>query len=406
MTNLRNTNVTFQDSLYMSEFAELRTANPGNRSDGEFLFDKLPLFFDDISSGGGTAAHQANGRDVLLSVVNTTTGTTAGLRSHYAVPYTPGSGQEIDITFTPDLAAIGGGTAYIFLRSKVTGTVTLETIAQSSWTTLTSGEDWATSHIFRMSFQSLRVGRIQFSIVKNGLPYKIAEITNDNERATGYWQYATLPPYWKLYNDADNTIFEAGYGDEDNGIGFRYVFNGKQATATARAICETVKSQGGDKLFDMPGLSWEADNYTTPITVAATLVPILSIRVASTFNSLANFGIIIPESFEIRTDQPLVYRVFYRPTLTDASFAAIPDSAHVGVEMDVSATAITGGYKIGGGYVTTGGVNQAAVKSTLLGKVIMALGYAGVSDIVSVAAVRTSAQSASAYAAISGREIR
>ena len=55
------------DNLTLSEFGEQRTAEPGNRSDGEFLYDLQPLLYDNISANGGTATHVVNGRHILLA---------------------------------------------------------------------------------------------------------------------------------------------------------------------------------------------------------------------------------------------------------------------------------------------------------------------------------------------------
>ena len=116
------------------------------------------------------------------------------MRKHYWTPYTPGNGQEIDITGTLNAANVAGGTAEVFLRSTVTGVTTLQTIPQADWTSASTGVHWQYSQIFRFSFQSLRVGRIQFSLVRCGIPLKCYEISNDNIRATGICQYASLPP--------------------------------------------------------------------------------------------------------------------------------------------------------------------------------------------------------------------
>jgi hypothetical protein len=398
---------TPSDNLSMSEFGEQRTASADNRVDLEYLYDKLPLLVDDISSGTGSATHNANGRHVDLAVGGAAIGAQGGMRGHSWITYTPGSGQEIDVTGTADAANVGGGTAQVFLRSTVSGSTTLETINQASWVAATSGVHWQYSQIFRISFQSLRVGRIQFSLVRDGLPVKVAEIDNDNRRITGYWQYANLPPYWRIYNvtegGVDKTISEFGYGDELNGVGFRYVWPSVQAAATALAICGTVKSQGGGSLQSIPGTPW-----VTPIlaakTVSTTLIPLLSVRVASTFNSLANRALVIPTGWSVTTDQPINYALIYRPTLTGASFAAI-DAAYNGVEFDATASAITGGYRVDGDYVTAA-VNSPRQAAGVLERVIMSLGSTGTSDILTLAAIRAGSSNASVVSYLKGKELR
>lgn len=390
------------DNVTISEFGEQRTASPGNRADFEFLYDKQPLFFDDISTGGGTVTHRPNERDLLLSIVNTTTGTVAGERQHYWTPYTPGNGQEGEVTFVADLLNLGGS-ASVFLRSTVSGVTTLQTVPQESWIAKNTGVNWNYSHILRWSFQSLRVGRIQFSLVSGGVVTKFSEILNDNLRGSGYWQYASLPPYWKLYNEAGNAVFECGYGDELNGIGFRYVFNGKYANAQSVAICETVKSQGGADLFNMAGLP-----FTTPIlpakTVGNTLIPVISIRVAETFNGIANRELVIPQIVSLQTDNPIEWVVYYRPSLTGASWQPINTTYH-GIEYDVSATIISGGLMVKHDTLSSGN-NNIARANNLLGKIIMSLGSTGTADILGLAAVRTGASSAAVKSVIEGIEIR
>jgi hypothetical protein len=400
--------VAFADTLGISEFGENRVAAPGNRFDIEFIYDKQPLLADEINAGAGTVTHQANSRDLLLSVVGVDPADVAGIRG-YAVPYTPGSGQEIDITGTLDAAAIGGGHAEVFLRTNVTGTVEEQAEIQGTWSALTSGVNWNNSQIFRISFQSLKVGRIQYSLVRSGLPVKVAEITNDNLRISGYWQTASLPPTWRIYqNAAGDTVSEFAYGDEHNAVGFRYVFDGAKATATAVAICATVKSQGGDRLFDIPGFPFSVTNSAAPlgtVTVSTTLIPVISFRVAATFNALTNRALYIPTSYTVRTNNPIFYQWVYRPVLTDASWQPVDTIPYSGLEYDVSASAFTGGYVVASDFISTSN-NTRTDESGLLGRTIMTLGYTGTANILSLVAIRDGSNNATVSGILNGRIIR
>lgn len=395
--------MSLADSLVASEFGEVRTAPPGNRSDTEFLYNKQPLLFDDISAGGGSAVHGANGRHVALSVNGTAGTAVGGLRQHYWTPYTPGSGQEIDITGTLDLTGLGGGSASAFLRSTVTGTTVLTEVKQTDWEALTDSVHWQYSQIFRISFQSLRVGSIQFSIANGRAPTKVAEIENENRRSGGYWQYANLPPYWKIYNTATETIAEIGYGDEFNGVGFMYRYGSVQATATMLAICETVKSQGGQPLFDMPGFTFSTPPLAAK-TVSTTLIPILSIRVAATLNSIANRIVTIPTSYELLTDNPIDYVILYRAALTNASWVAV-NATYSGVEYDITASAVTGGIQVDGGMLASGN-NQRIGRDAVLGRTIMSLGNTGTSDILTLAAIRSGSTNGAVKSVLKWKEIQ
>lgn len=399
MTESNRRIVPVQVHSPLTAFGELETASPRNRFDCEFIYDKQPLLMDDISTGTGAATHNVNSRDIQLTIA--AEGDAAGMRSHAWIPYTPGSGQKAEITGTLNEQNIAGGTGSVFLRSNVTGTVVETEIEQSAWLAA-SDLDWATSQILAIPFQSLKVGTVFYYLVRNGAPVLIAKLDNDNIRATGYWQYASLPQYWKLYTSAGQTIMEMGYGDELNGVGLRYKLPAIDTTATMRAICTTVKSQGGELLENMPGFPFVAKN-TTGVAVATAEVPLLSIRTAALFGGLTNRSLIIPTGIEIETDNPLYYQIRYRPTLTGASFEAI-DATHSALEQDTAATAVSGGVVVGGGFASAGR-NTPSQISTLLGRVIMSLGSLA-PDVLTVTAVRTGSQSATVRAIIKGKEIR
>jgi hypothetical protein len=388
-----------------SEFGELRATNPANRSDTEFLFDTQPLLYDDVSSTDGVVTHQANSRDLLMTLSTTDPTAKAGVRKHYYVPYTPGSGQEIDLTGTLDDGGVGGGTAALFVRSNVSGTVSETVVAQSAWDTPSTDVDWGFSQIFRMSFQSLKVGRIQYSLVRDGVPIKVHEITNDNVRNTGYWQFATLPPYACVYNTTDgNSVSEIGYGDTDNGIGFRYTL-AASTDLQMRYICETVKTQGGAEILDMPGYEFSASRGSTAKTVSTTDVAVISLRVADTFNSIKNTALYIPTGFDISTNNSVYYEIIYRGTpSTDVSWTAV-DATYSGMEYDVTANSVTGGIVVDSGYVSTAR-NISDQASGLLERVIMARGHLGTPDILTLKMRRAGGQDASVFASFKWKEIR
>ena len=394
--------ITFSDSLYLSEFSELRTASPGNRSDTEFLYDTQPLLYDRITVSG-SVTFQTGTRDVVLDTIGFSGSYSSTLRKHFWIPYTPGSGQEIDMTGVLNYGNVSGS-ASVFLRSSVSGSTSTYYIPQSQWSNANSGVNWNNSQIFRMSFQSLKVGRIQYALVRNGLPVKITEINNDNIRSMGYWQYPSLPPYWNVHHVSSGTIAEIGYGDDLNGIGFSY-FSPPAPTQKVKAICETVKSQGGQPIVDMPGYPGEADNYLTPITVSTTLIPIISIRVSSLFRGIVNRTLVLPQSFSLETNNPIYYRILYRTTLTGASWTAV-NPTKSGIEYDVTASAITASeLVVDGDRISSGLRNQQITSSGLLGRILMSLGSTGVADTLTIAAVRTSASNASVFASIKWREI-
>jgi len=397
---------TRADNLYNDAFQRLRVSNTDQRFDSEFIYDKSPLLFDDISAGGGSTTFQANSRDVVLATGGTGTGVSAGLRQHWANIYTSGNSQFIILTGTLNGANLAGGRAEVFLRSSVTGSVTEEIIADSTWLASTASIDWSDSHIFIMDFQSLRVGKIRFGMDRGGLAVAMAQITNDNKRATGYWQTANQPVYWRQYNTASYTYTEIGYGDETNAIGFRYriAVNGSQ---TMRAICSTVKSEGGGDIHDVAGIRYGVGNGVTRRSVTSTtnFLPVLSIQLKATLNTYPVKSIVFPKEIEMTADNAAYYEVRINPVLTGASFASV--GADSVTNVDVAATAVTGGRVIKSGYVVGG---TSSIKGTadhmLTSKIPLGVSAAGVGDILSICFVKDSATNASLGCTLVFEEVR
>lgn len=395
--------VKFGDSASVDAFGRARTSGVGNRFDVEFIYNKQADIVDEVVSGAGTVTHDTDSRDVTLAVVAATATDSAALYS-YDVPYTPGNSQLVDITGTLDLAAIGGGIASVFLRSTISGsTVELVNKPQAAWDNPVSDVNWTKSQIFAIDFQSLKVGRIRFYLVRSGIAVEVHEIVNDNIRNTGYWQSPSLPAYWRIYNDATYTYAEIGYGDTLNAVGFRYRI-ARNASATMKAICATVKSEGGFSLFDIPGYQRAADNGVTAKTVSTTLIPLLSIRPAATFNSLVNRGLYIPTSYSIQTNQDMRFVILFRPTLTNPSWTAIGNS---GMEYDVTASAVTGGIVEFSDYLAAAAGSAVSSNSKgILGRTLLKLGRTGTSDILTLAAIRTGGTNATVLSSLGWKEIR
>jgi hypothetical protein len=196
---------------------------------------------------------------------------------------------------------------------------------------------------------------------------------------------------------------EMGYGNDDNGIGIRYK-TPKSASCTMKAICVTVKSEGGYGLAELPGLPRAICNNTTPITVSTTLIPVLSIRVKDLFKTYDNLGVALPKAYDISTDNPIKYSIIHDGVLTGASWTDVDTESMM--EYDVSASAITGGHVIDSGYVITVTKNSGASGGGLLGKTVLWNRLDTFTGIITIAAVRTSTSNADVYGAIRWDEIR
>jgi hypothetical protein len=390
------------DSVNFDAFGRLRTSGTGQRLDIEFIYNKQDDLVDE-STSNGTVTFNGNSRDLTLSLSDAVDASHATMRSHPA-PYTPGNSQLIDITGVLDLAAIGSGTAECFLRSSVTGSVVETTVEQSAWDSNTTGVDWTDSHIFSMDFQSLKVGRIRFCLVQDGLCVLLTSINNDNVRNTGYWQMPMGGAYWRIYNTATDTYMEMGYGDEANAIGLRYKITAN-ASATMKAICCTAKSEGGLDLLEMPGFPRSADNHVTVVTASTTLIPLISIRPKTTYQGYANLGLSLPKTFSITATNPIKLVIIHDAVLTGESWGNV-DTADSMMEFDVAATAVANGHEIYSDYIATERKNTSASKQGLLGKSVLWNKIGSPTGVLTIAAIRTGTSDADCLASIQWEEIR
>lgn len=401
--------IRYSDSPNLDAFGRVRTSDAGNRLDVEFIYGKQEDVMDEVTAGTGTVTFNSNSRDLTLATNAVGAGNNAAMYS-YSVPYTPGCSQLIDITGALNNANISGGVAQIIHRSSVTGSVVETIYDQLSWSfdgvnTYSSHSDvnWSYSQIFMMDFQSLKVGRIRFYLNRGGVIVPVHSIENDNIRNTGYWQSPSLPVSWRIYNESSYTYMELGYGDADNGIAFRYRVS-TNASATLRAICATVKSEGGLDLFDLDGFPSSIDRGTSTKTISTSLVPLLSIRARSTFNSVTNRVLFVSIEFSVQTDNPVKVALYHDNTLTGASWNNV-DTNNSAMEYDISASAFSNGHLFHSEYVASvKNVNTSG--KGVAGRAILWLPRGSESGIITLAAVRTTSTNADMLASLKWREIR
>ena len=415
MAYLPEVSTSPQDSLYVDGFSRQRVAGTGQRIDVNFIYDKQPDFFDEITSGASASVtHNANGRDLTL-VAGTVVDTDHATMLSHPVPYTPGNSQLSAKTGVLDLADIGAGTVEVFLRSSSTtgSPQDLEVVTQANWDASLPGSiDWSKSHIFCLDFQSLKVGRIRFSLVREGKPEMVAEISNDNLRDHGYWQLPNLPVCYRIYNTATETISEIAYGDENNAVGYRHR-QPINALASMKAICCTVKSEGGRSLHELPGLS-----RVTPLMAArvvshpAVLLPVLSIRPSAAFKTFDSLVLHMVKHVHIHADESIDWVLLHQSVLTGAAWVDV-DVAASAMQYDVSATAVSNGHALDNGFIyasSSGAKGTALVgagsEASLLGKTVLWNRRGAETGTLTLAAIRAGSTQANVKAGFRWEELR
>lgn len=202
-------------------------------------------------------------------------------------------------------------------------------VAQASWNldkldgTGKSGItlDITKSQIFMADIEWLGVGRVRMGFVIDGKIIYVHEFLNANSISTTYMSTANLP------------------------VRYEVIANGAvTGSHTMKCICSQISSEGGAS--EISGFPYSATNGNVLKNITnLDFFPIISIRPKQTFNGITNRGIIIPESYNIYSeDQSIAVQTVFGATLVGAIWNSV-DSNSI-VEFSVAATAMTGGTVI------------------------------------------------------------
>lgn len=246
-----NVVTTFASSA-LDAFGRLRVSNPTT------LFDSQNMYvdgqqFSNVTATGGTVTYVANESSFNLSVT-AANGSSVINQSKTTQPYQPGKSLLILNTFAFATLATGcrqrvgyftenngiyfeadGGDLYLVIRSKATGTVVEERIAQADW----NGDSLSNSvgnnpsgislnptltQIFWCDIEWLGVGNVRVGFIINGQFILCHTFQHANQAGNTrvYMTSATLNPRYEI----TNTAATAG-------------------SRTMKQICSTVISEGG-----------------------------------------------------------------------------------------------------------------------------------------------------------------
>ena len=365
-------------------FGRIRVSQPYT------LFDSQNRYtadgqYNTAVTGTGATAYQVNESAINLNV--TAGGGGSVIRQTYrSFPYQPGKGLLVLATFCMDsntsadlTQRVGyfnddngvffkrtGGVSSFVLRSSVTGSVSdARTVAQSAWNgdkldgTGASGItlDPATAQILWMDFEWLGVGSVRCGFIINGEYIVCHTFTNANIITTTYMTTAILP--------------------------VRYTISSTSAiAATLKQICSSVMSEGG---YDSQSVTYTAARTTAKTAIATTLIPLISIRLAS---GRSGAVVLVNQAQALPTvTQNYEVVLLKNATLTGASFVA---SVSSNVDYDQTATALTGGVAVAQDYVTSTSQGRSAARVDTGYNWDLQLGstVAGVSDVYTLA-IRT-----------------
>jgi hypothetical protein len=368
-------------------FGRLRVSQPYT------LFDSQNRYaadnqFDVSTTGTGTTTFLPNEAAVKMEVTGAGVGSVTR-QSYRSFPYQPGKGLLVLATFVMDSSQslnltqrvgyyndqngvffqrIDGVYSFV-LRSYVTGSVSdARTVNQANWNgdkldgTGASGFtlDPSKAQILWMDFEWLGVGSVRCGFIIDGQYIVCHTFNNANDITNVYMTTAILPVRYEI-----KTTTSA-------------------VAASMKAICCSVVSEGG---FEQTSVDHVARRTTVLGTIGGTFLPLVSIRLASGRTG----AVVLPNRVQVlpTTSQNYEVALVKNPTLTGASWTAVPTDANV--EFDVAATATTGGSIVQTDYTTasgSGGTTGLAAATGYNFDLQLGVSLAGTSDIYTVA-IRT-----------------
>jgi len=364
-------------------FGRLRVSNPFTLFDSQHRYQENDKW-DTQLTGSGTKTYVADESTINLNV--TTGATDAVLRETKRVfPYQPGKSLLIMSTFvmaagkTNQTQRVGyygaqngiyfeqqGTTLYFVQRSYSTGTLVETRIPQSQWnsdkfdgTGVGGTLDVTKTQILWMDIEWLGVGSVRCGFVVDGTFVMAHRFDHDNVEPRVYMTTAILPIRYEIFN------------------------TGVVASAsTMKQICNTVISEGGYEGFSR---RYNVDTAASPVNLASagTAYPIIALRL----NSARLDSVVLPSNINgiVTSNANIQYQIIINPTLTGGTWGTHYNG---NVDYNTTATAVSGGNIIVGGYISnTGQIDLSGLNNFnfQIGRTL-----AGVSDIICLVMTPTS----------------
>ena len=363
MSYLFNDLVGFKGNV-VDAFNRLKVSNPFTLFDSQQRYT-LSDKWNYVGVSGGTYSFNPTESTVSLTA-GTTSGSKMYVETKRVFPYQPGksltiidsfamaqpkSGLRQRVGYFGITGGVTAGTPYngvylqqdgltlsVCLTSASLGTT--QTVTQSNWNgdkfdgTGDSGVtiDVTKGNIFWLDVEWLGVGDVRTGFFIDGKPVVAHTFYNTNKNSTTYMTTACLPLRYEIENTA-----------------------GQTGSSTMRQICSTILSEGGYEGFSRRYNVTHSGTTPHTLTTAGTQYPLIAIRMAPDRLD----SIIVPSNISVAIEpgtnnKPLVvqYRILLNPTLTGNTWTTHYNG---NVQYNITATGVTGGTDIVGGYISSSG---------------------------------------------------
>lgn len=379
-------------------FGGLRVVTTQNAFESLFSFDKQPLIWDETLTSGGTSTHNTNTNAIDMTLP-TTSGAEVVRQTFRRIRYNPSRTVQILSAgvlgspkanvrkrigqFDPSdgvFFEIDGLTPYCVRRSSTSGSVVNTRYAQTDWNidkfdgTGSSGLtiDFSKHNLYFIQYAFQGFGDIVWGFYLDGKILFCHRESPGNILTSPFMKTAHLPMRVEITN------------------------TGTAASTTTMSYNScTVKNEGEDAEQEGQVLS-----YSNPTlkTVGTTPLPIISVRLGSTFQKA--IADLIATTIHCQTADEVIWYIYLNPTLTASTFAITASYTQI----DIAATTLTGGTELLSGIIAQ---NQGslALSEQLLKYVNSLIGtsLAGTSTIITLAA-RSRTGSADILSTLTWRE--
>ena len=363
MSYLFNDTVGFKDNA-IDAFNRLKVSNPFTLFDSQHRYQPNEKW-DTFGVTGGTASYELNESAINL-IVGTTAGSKVTRETKRVFPYQPGKSLLSLNTFAFNspktglrqrigyFGITGGATSGIpyngvYLEQNgltlsmnlVSASLnTTTTVYQSDWNgdrfdgSGASGRslDVSKANIFWMDVEWLGVGDLRTGFFVDGKPVIAHTFHNDNIHSTTYMTTACLPVRYELEN-----------------------LTGQTGSSQMKQICSSIVSDGGYEGFSKRYNVTKNNSNSTPLTTQDIQYPMIALRL----NPNRLDSIIVPSNLNVvlepgTNNKPVTvqYRILLNPTLTGNTWTT---HFNGNVDYNITATAVTGGTDIIGGYISSSG---------------------------------------------------
>jgi hypothetical protein len=341
--------VYYGDSPSLDAYGRLRVTMP------ETLFDSTTATggldpFDTVLAGGGTSTYDSD--KAGFDFASASDGDSVLRQSREYIPYQPGKSQQILMSFnfrgvetnvTKRVGQFDLNDGIFFqqdtdlkfiVRSSTSGSAVDTGVAQAAWNidpldgTGPSGVTLDTTkvQIFLIDYGWLGTNAIRVGFIINGKVCYVHKFDTANVGILPFMRTPHLPLAFQMV--------QVGAG-----------------SGTMLMLSSTVISEGGR---DVAGNTRTYARETVQPVSSTVFTPILSIRPKLLFNSLVNRIPIRPVSLDVGSpsNAQIIWKLIFACTLTGDTWAVDPGVFHA-AEVDIAATALSGGIDIISGIVAT-----------------------------------------------------